>query len=173
VAAEEIERAVVTQIKDITARDDLRERVVAHVASATARTAEIQEARERVEERLGALGTEARRLIDAFGEAPSGGKLMAIRLGEIETEMDLLRREQADLDAQIAAGEAMRHQAERVTALLDSFEEVWDALVPAERRELLHLVVKEVVVDLQAGGLRIALHDLSDASPSVQKEHVA
>jgi site-specific DNA recombinase len=173
-AAEEIERAVVTHIKGVATRNDLRERVVAHVASTAGRTAQIQEARQRVEERLGLLGAEARRLLDAFGAASSGGKLMAIRLGEIETEMDLLRHEKADLDSQMAAGDAVRHQGEHVTTLLDSFEEVWDALVPAERCELLHLVVKEVVVDLQAGGLRIALHDLSDApSPLAQTQHVA
>jgi len=173
-AADEIEGAVITQIRDITARNDLRERVVAHVTSATARTAEIQEARQRIEERLGALGAEARRLIDAFGQSPSGGRLMAARLGEIETEMDLLRREQADFDAQMAAGDAVRYRAERVTTLLDSFEEVWDALVPAERRELLHLIVREVVVDLEAGGLRIGLHDLTAApAASLHAQHVA
>ena len=45
-------------------------------------------------------------------------------------------------------------RAERVAALLDGFDQIWDALVPEERRELLHLLVREVVVDLGRGGLR-------------------
>lgn len=40
----------------------------------------------------------------------------------------------------------------------------------AERRELLHLLIKNVTVDLKAGGLRIALHELPPGGPGTAAE---
>ncbi len=161
---DEIEQVVVAQLRDIAGRGELRKRVLVRVGTERSRRAEIEEARERIDERLAALTAEAKRLIAAFGDTANGGRLMAERLGEIEVETDQLRRQRAELEARLAACESARFQSERVAALLDGFEQVWEALVPEERRELLHLVVNEIVVDLQRGGLRIDLHDLDEGA---------
>ena len=49
---------------------------------------------------------------------------------------------------------------------LDAFDGLWDALVPAERRELLHVLVHRVAVDTATGQLRIKLYDLKDHQPA-------
>jgi hypothetical protein len=60
-----------------------------------------------------------------------------------------------------------------VTRLLDGFVTLWDALVPQEQRELLHLLIERIVVDLDAGGFRIEFHEVrvapAPASPATDE----
>ena len=44
--------------------------------------------------------------------------------------------------------------------MLDGFGTLWGALVPQEQRELLHLLIDRIVVDLDAGGFRIVFHEV-------------
>jgi hypothetical protein len=44
--------------------------------------------------------------------------------------------------------------------MLDGFGTLWGALVPQEQRELLHLLIDRIVVDLDAGGFRIEFHEV-------------
>jgi site-specific DNA recombinase len=165
-SVQEVEQAVIAQLGDVARRQELKRAVLARLEAQEGLVADAQGARERLEARMAAHGAEAKRLLDAFGTIDSGGTLLAGRLGEIEVELDKLRRELADLEAQIGSTEADRGRADRIAALLDNFEAIWGALVPEERRELLHLLVREVVVDLAGGGLRIAFHDLSGDAES-------
>jgi len=48
----------------------------------------------------------------------------------------------------------------------DATGEVEIEFVPQEQRELLHLLIDRVVVDLNAGGFRITFHELRVAPPS-------
>jgi site-specific DNA recombinase len=168
---QEVEQAVIGQVRDIARQSELRERVLSHVAAGEQEKARIEDAREGVRRDLNALGAEAKRLMSAFQESDSGGRLIAGRLGEIETLMDSLREEETKLRQQgdlIGEGHS---QTERALSLLDAFDAVWQALVPVERRKLLHLLVRQVTVDLDNGGLRVALHDL--LAPEVPQEVVA
>ena len=45
--------------------------------------------------------------------------------------------------------------------LLDTFDEVWEALVPEERREVLRALIARVGVDPESGTLRVTFHELT------------
>jgi len=63
-------------------------------------------------------------------------------------------------EARLRGLTAAQQQVDRVAHLLDSFDTIWDALVPQEQRELLQLLVEGIVVDLDAGGFRIVFHEV-------------
>jgi hypothetical protein len=46
-----------------------------------------------------------------------------------------------------------------VAKLLDAFDEVWEALVPEERREVLRALIARVGVDPENGTLRVTFHE--------------
>jgi hypothetical protein len=94
--------------------------------------------KDRLDERLTELGAEAKRLLGAFTTIDSGGRFLAERLGEIERETDRHHAGIADLERRLRACAALRTEGEHVAKLLDAFDEVWEALVPEERREVLH-----------------------------------
>jgi hypothetical protein len=54
-------------------------------------------------------------------------------------------------------------RGEHVAKLLDAFDEVWDALVPEERREVLHALIERVGVDPESGTLRVTFQGLREA----------
>jgi site-specific DNA recombinase len=153
--ADEIEAAVIAQVKLLAREGTLRERIVAELAEVDGAKLDIAAERERLCAHLVNLNAEAKRLLGAFSGADAGGKLLAGRLGEIETEGDHLRRRIGDLEVRIRATARATSDAERVTMLLDAFDDVWDALLAEERRDLLHALIKQVRVDPEHGTLHL------------------
>jgi hypothetical protein len=71
---------------------------------------------------------------------------------EIEQEMDRVR---------LRLGDSACKQGRIVADLLETFDDIWGALMVDERRELLHLLIKRVTVDIDAGDLRVVFRDLT------------
>jgi hypothetical protein len=63
------------------------------------------------------------------------------------------------LQRAVSACAALRTEGEHVAKLLDAFDEVWDALVPEERREVLRALIARVGVDPESGTLRVTFHE--------------
>jgi len=59
---------------------------------------------------------------------------------------------------------ALRTEGEHVAKLLDAIDEVWEALAPEERREVLRALIERVGVDPESGTLRVTFHE--PASPT-------
>jgi len=108
---------------------------------------------------LNAHDVEAKRLLGAFSSVDAGGRLLAERLGELERETDKHRAGVADLERRLRACAALRTESEHVAKLLDAFDEVWEALVPEERREVLRALIERVGVDPESGTLRVTFHE--------------
>ena len=117
--------------------------------------------------RIEDLNAESKRLLGAFSDVGgSGGKTLAKRLGEIETEIDHLRIQLGEVEDRLRALTGAQRQVEHVARLLDGFGTLWGALVPQEQRELLHLLIDRIVVDLDAGGFRVEFHEVRVAPPA-------
>jgi hypothetical protein len=172
-AADEIENAVVAEVRKVAQRGDLQRSILAELNEDGASQASAQADRARIEARLAELNDEARRLLAAFSGAGTGSKLLVERLGELEAEMDRLRLELGEIEARLRSAAGFRYEAEHVAEILDGFGELWDALVPLERRELLHTLVRRVAYDTEAGALRIQFHDRGDAAPATNATAVA
>lgn len=161
-AADEVESAVIAQVREAARCGDLQREILAQLNEDDGSLAEVQEQRERLTARLAELNGEARRLLAAFSGAGTGSKLLVERLGELEADMDRVRLELGEVEGRLRSVAGVRQEVERVAEFLDGFDELWDALVPAERRELLHILVRRVAYDVDAGKLRIKLYDLKD-----------
>lgn len=116
--------------------------------------------------RLAKLNAEAHRLLGAFSNEGAGSKLLVERLGEVEADMDRVRLELGEVEARLRTAEGAHHEIERVAEFLDGFDDLWDALVPAERREYLHLLVRRVSVDSATRQLHVQLFDLDGCPPT-------
>lgn len=53
--------------------------------------------------------------------------------------------------------------------LLDSFDDLWEALIPEERVDLLALLIDRIEVDEPAGKLELRLHDLAAPFPPLDE----
>ena len=159
--ANDVEAAVVVQVKALAQSGALRDRILATLAEGDEGEAELVATKNRLEERITELGVEAKRLLGAFSSVDAGGRLLAERLGELERETDKHRAGVADLERRLRACAALRTEGEHVAKLLDTFDEVWEALVPEERREVLRALIARVGVDPESGTLRVTFHELT------------
>jgi site-specific DNA recombinase len=163
--AMDIEEAVIAQVKEVATRGEVRQKILDRFFSDTGALSAAETTRAQLLARIEERNAESKRLLAAFSEADGGGKTLAKRLGEIETEVDHLRIQLGEVEDRLRALTGAQRQVERVARLLDGFGTMWSALVPQEQRELLHLLIDRVVVDLDAGGFRITFHELRLAPP--------
>jgi hypothetical protein len=143
--------------------------VVTRIATEPGEPSQLVARRDQLNAKLRALGAEAERLFGAFRGGDGAEKLASDRLRTIESQSAELRRELAELESLLARARAVRTRLKEVSRVLDGFDRIWKVLVVDERRDLLHLVVEKVTLEPEAGGVRIALHDLGD-DPAAAEE---
>ena len=83
------------------------------------------------------------------------------RIGEIEAQLDVLSTERCSLDAQLRGLQNATEQVRATVNILEVFDAVWDEFEAAEKQDLVHLVVKRVVVNEPEGKLDLEFHDLA------------
>ncbi len=129
------------------------------------------EQRERLAVRIREIEAEAKSVINAIGSIEgAGATLLTGRLGEIEMELERLGRAAQEIDGQLATLNSRLANTEKMLGILDVFDSVWDALIPAERRELVALLVKSITVDQESGVIGIDYHALGDESEEENTE---
>ncbi|MBK8482438.1 MAG: recombinase family protein [Proteobacteria bacterium] len=165
VAADQVEGDVIAQVREAAKKGDLQREILADLNEDDGSQAEVQAQRERLTARLAEMNGEARRLLAAFSNGGAGSKLMVERLGELEADMDRVRLELGEVEARLRGADGVRHEVEQVAEFLNAFDGLWDTLVPAERREFLHTLVRRVSVDSAARELHVKLFDLEECSP--------
>lgn len=167
VPAGEIEAAVVAKVREVACRGDVQKKILDYLGRDDSANAAIRDQHDRLTARLAELNAEASRLLAAFSGAEGGGKLLAGRLGELKAEMDRVRVQIGEVEDRLRVTHDIRVHAARVAEHLDAFDAVWEALIPMERREVLHLIVRQVVVDPTNQSLRISFHDVGESAPVV------
>jgi site-specific DNA recombinase len=155
-----IEAAVVREVRQVAARGDVQRRVLEELEDGHAAREELEAQRERLSARLGKLKADARRLVDAMAEGEPGSALLRTRLLDLEAEMGGVQADLDEVDTNLRALEGARYRAEWVANVLSTFDGVWDALQPPERREFLCLAVRTVQVEPATRGVRVAFHEL-------------
>jgi len=165
--ADEIETAVIAQVRAAARQGSLQQQILAELNEDDGSRQQAQAQHERLTAQLAQLNEEAHRLLGAFSGAGAGTKLLVERLGELEAQMDRIRLDLSELDGRLRSCEAGRLEVERVIEFLNSFDELWGALVAEERRELLRSLVTRVGYDTEARELRVKILDPADSSPAV------
>jgi len=111
-----------------------------------------------------------RRLVAAIGEMEgTGGSLVIARLSEIDAEIARQQSKLDDVDRRMHGLAEATENASTAVGLLERFDDVWNAMVPEERVDVVHLLVNSVRVDPAAGKLELHLHDLADPLPPVSE----
>jgi len=161
--AEELEQLVVSRVKARCTDPLLREEIVARMEVGRVEAmAAITSERERIVADEAKLHAEGRKLMDAIGsETGTEGRLLAERIGEIEAQLDVLSTERCSLDAQLRGLQNATEQVRATVNILEVFDAVWDEFEAAEKQDLVHLVVKRVVVNEPEGKLDLEFHDLA------------
>lgn len=161
--AEELEQLVVSRVKARCTDPLLRQEIVARMeVGRVDAMAAITSERERIVADEAKLHAEGRNLMDAIGsETGTQGKLLAERIGEIEAQLDVLSTERCSLDAQLRGLQNATEQVRATVDILEVFDAVWDEFEAAEKQDLVHLVVKRVVVNEPEGKLDLEFHDLA------------
>ncbi|HJL07738.1 MAG TPA: recombinase family protein [Polyangiaceae bacterium LLY-WYZ-15_(1-7)] len=161
--AEELEQLVVSRVKARCTDPLLLEEIVARMEVGRVEAmAAITSERERIVADEAKLHAEGRKLMDAIGQdTGTEGKLLAERIGEIEAQLDVLSTERCSLDAQLRGLQNATEQVRATVDILEVFDAVWDEFEAAEKQDLVHLVVKRVVVNEPEGKLDLEFHDLA------------
>lgn len=161
--APEVEALVVERLRHVCSDVEMRDQIATRMQTTEPDlAARIQGERAKVEQQRASLRAEADHLMRTIGrDGPGpGGKLLAERIGEIESELGPLNTRADMLDGQMHALQVAAEQVRQTMAILEVFDEAWAAFDDAERQELTHLLVERVVVNEPAGRLDITFHDL-------------
>ena len=159
-SAPEVEKLVVGRVSQVCADADMRARIARRMSvTAPEIAARLRAEHAEVEARRVGLRTEADRLMKALGSG--GGALLADRISEIERELEPIHGRLSAIDGQMRSLQFAAEQVTQTIAILEVFDRAWQAFTPAERHELILVLVERVVVNVVAGSVEIALHDIS------------
>ena len=169
VPAAEIEKAVLVRVREICADPETRADVATRMqAGQSLVAAELTAQRAIVQREINTLTSEGRKLVATIRDMEGkGGSLVTARLGEIEGEIASLQPKLDDIDRRMNGLAEATERVSTAVGLLECFDDVWNAMVPEERVDVIHLLVDSVQVDLAAGKLELRLHDLADPFPPV------
>ena len=173
IPAAELEPVVLDRVRQVCLDPELRKGIAARLDRGKIEVGQgLMAERKQVQLRIDTLTREARNLLDLFreGGGSAGTRVVTERLGELEAEIDTLRARTGELDDQIRGLTEAVGRVNTALELLDSFDELWEALVPEERLELLHLLIERIDIDEPAGKLQIAFHDLGAPFPAVEDD---
>ena len=164
VSAERLEAFVAERIAEVAADERIREAVQRRIElEQNEETAALAVDRQGLTNRLSHLEAEARSLLAAVGESHGQGTtLLNARLGEIEQERADLGRVLGEIDRRGAALASRLADMDRMLGTMEALGSAWEALIPAERRELIHLLVRQIVLDQSSGEIRIEYHALNE-----------
>ena len=164
IPGEKIENFIAGRIAEIAKDRNLRRELERKLhAGKDGMVAEITEKRKVLTERAAALEAEGRRLVSALGQARTGGaSLIGGRIGELEREIEKVRGEIRIIDEDLAVSADVGMAMETMLKHLDSFGDVWDVLIPQEKKKLLKLLVKRITFIPTTQEVTISLHDLNE-----------
>ncbi len=179
VNADWIERRVETMLKELSASPDLVEKAVSAAnASSAEQAAPLREKERALQERLREVKLKLKNLVeivasqgpsafDSFRESIAQGEKERAHVG---AELALLREEIARLTTKLV-------DPERAATVLRSFYLLFHLATPAEKRELLHLLLKKIEfqgrdkpITLELFDLRSLEHDGSKLRPDWLRE---
>ena len=152
------------RIAEVAADERIREAVKRRIElEQKEKTAALAADREDLTNRLAHLEAEARSLLAAVGESHGQGTtFLTARLGEIKQERADLGRVLGEIDRRGATLASSLANTHRMLEIMEPLGSAWEALIPAERRELIHLLVRQIVLDQSSGEIRIEYHALDE-----------
>ena len=158
IPARQIERFVVERISSIGSDSELQNEVFQILNQHHAEHREELVAEERLLDReLKRWQTETKNLIGQI-KASEVGSLVAKRLAEVQERIALETPRLAKLRGELARLADWSLPREKVTTLLQRFDELWKAMTIVEKQKLLNLLIERIDYDGQHGQVTIHFH---------------
>jgi site-specific DNA recombinase len=154
VAADVVEAQVVDRIRAV-AKDKLLVEATyrATLRELEARRSEVEAEIARLEGEKTRLEGERRNVLDAIASGGGGRDALVAKLGEIDVKIVETEGKVAAAKDELRRLEDAVVEQEDVKAILDGFDELWDALWPEERRRVVGLLVSEAGYDPGTGNV--------------------
>jgi site-specific DNA recombinase len=95
------------------------------------------------------------------------------KLGQVQGRREELEKQVQKLDCEVVELESRQIDAEIIRRNLESFSGFYDKLTPQQQKELLALIVAEVVYDTQASKIKLTLRPLPDLGFQVLGDKVS
>lgn len=168
VPARQLEEFVVERLKVLAECRPLVDRVVKRAREATEGI--LPELRRELNSKVGSLNQlkeEARNLVRALSgrDGADRNSFVLERLDELQEEQRSVEAELTRVKAEIERWEERVVDSGVIQRNMQVFRDVWDRLEVSERKELLALLLREVVYDAAKGELRMGLRQLPDVGP--------
>jgi len=177
-AAGAIEDLVIDQIQETTADGRLAHDVLQKVtAGVSTRRREIEKEHAALPAVIAALAAEGQALARKVAETAGPAiRLLDERLQEVGGELARRERRLAEVERALAALDEMESEAAWVASVLRDFDALWEVMNPVNRYRLVHALVREVVIDDEAGKMSASLVEFDEpleVDPSDAAAHVA
>ncbi|MBI3182564.1 MAG: recombinase zinc beta ribbon domain-containing protein [Myxococcales bacterium] len=149
VSARALEELLIERLRVLVDNEDVLARMVERYReTAEQRLPELTAQRDRLGGEMRRLRADAARLVDAVAAGgANGSRLVADRLQEVEAQIEVGTRHLADVNRDIERETSRNVTPQQMRDALRSFLEVWAHLEKPERKQLVRLLVGEVVYD--------------------------
>ncbi len=150
ISADLVEPVVIQAIREFSRRPAFVRQVVAEVNRAVQEALpKLQRKRARMLRSKSDIGSEVKKIIDAFVVGTHVSRAIQARIDELDQQLAATDLEIKQVDDQIRQEENRTVNAQIVVEILAQFDRVWDAMTPAEQKDLVRLLVNQIVYDGQ------------------------
>ncbi len=112
-------------------------------------------------------------ILAAQGPAAPQYRALMDKLGEVQERREALEKQVQRLDCEVVELESRQIDAEIIRRNLESFSGFYTKLTPPQQKELLALLVGEVVYDTQKSKMKLTLRPLPDLGFQVEGDKVS
>ncbi|HLD49760.1 MAG TPA: recombinase family protein, partial [bacterium] len=135
----------------------------------------LREDRRRIQDEIRKTDEEAKKLVGALGAKNNGSRNRFItdRLDELQETKQKAEEKLAEIELSIRGLEGRMIDAEVIQHNLQRFEAVFEKLTPNEKKDLLRLLIKEIIYNQDPSKIKMTLRPLPELDLEVEGDKVS
>ncbi len=174
VPAFKLEGLILDQIRTVGRDQDLQDQVL---AAARTRHEEVRERLDadlaRATKKRAATQDEIKGLLKTLADGAVSGTSITGRIAELETALETLDHQVADIQAQIESHAQLHPDPFDLAESLTVFDEIWDVLLPAEKERVISLLIDTIDYDGTTLGIEFSPAGVKLLSEELKLAHGA
>ncbi len=136
----------------------------------------LREDRKRIQDEIRKTDEEAKKLVGSLGTQNNGAsrnRFITDRLDELQEAKQKAEERLAEIELSIRGLEGRMIDAEVIQRNLQRFEAVFDKLTPNEQKDLLRLLIKEILYNQDPSKIKMTLRPLPELDLEVEGDKVS
>jgi len=135
----------------------------------------LREDRKRVQEEIRKIDEEAKKLVNALGAHKNGSRnhFITDRLDELQEAKQKAEERLAEIELSIQSLEGRMIDANVIRHNLQRFDAVFEKLTPNEKKDLLRLLIKEIIYNQDPSKIKMTLRPLPELDLEVEGDKVS